>query len=231
LLCALENGSIDVAKLLIAKGADVNAQNDNGEIPLLLAVSGTQVNVARLRIFLPGESYLYPRFNSLSDAEGIAKYSAICEDYRDIVKRLLACGAKANVKDKEGDNPLHYATRIGETEITELLIQHGAAVNEKDSFGLTPLHYAARGHKNMAELLLTNGADINAEAPDGDTPLHDASLRGHLDIVDLLVNSGANINIRNSRGRTPIEDAARREHLDIVEMLRRHGANEHKIKR
>ena len=109
------------------------------------------------------------------------------------VKRHLAAGADVNVKDMNGNTPLHSAAEKGHKEIAELLIAKGllfkgADVNAKNDGGITPLHGAAiGGQKEIAELLIAKGATVNAKANDGRTPL-DWSANG--EIADLLRKHG-----------------------------------------
>jgi ankyrin repeat protein len=47
---ASERGQVDVARMLIERGADVTAQNDDGRTPLHLASYRGQVDIARMLI-------------------------------------------------------------------------------------------------------------------------------------------------------------------------------------
>jgi ankyrin repeat protein len=226
LLRALQRGSVVVARLLIDKGADVNKQNDNGEVPLLIALAKLRIYGYREQNISKRGFYLDPFMYEQNEPLDASQYAAICKAYRDIVKRLVLRGAELNKKDEFGDTALHYSARDGEKELAELFIYHGADVNSRNEHDLTPLHYAARNSKEVTELLLSNGADINAMDRDGDTPLHDASRLGRLDIVELLVESGADIQAINRFGRTPLEGAERRGRQEIVEFLQKHGAKE-----
>ena len=90
----------------------------------------------------------------------------------EIVKKHIINGVDINVKDKEGDAPLHKAVARGNEEIVKYLINNGANLNIKDKRQRTPLHWAAFAmRKNMCELLILNGADINPINDDNLTPL------------------------------------------------------------
>ena len=88
------------------------------------------------------------------------------------VKQHLAGGVDVNVKNKNGQTPLHRAVSYDCREIINLLVANGADVNEKAKYGGTPLMYAAsNGNKEIAELLIAKGADLNADDGRGSTPL------------------------------------------------------------
>ena len=88
------------------------------------------------------------------------------------VKQHLAGGVDVNVKNKNGQTPLHRAVSYDCREIINLLVANGADVNEKAKYGGTPLMYAAsNGNKEIAELLIAAGAEVNANDGRGSTPL------------------------------------------------------------
>ena len=115
----------DVAWLLVAKGADVNARSKRGETALaaaagrgdeesveLLLAHGADVNAADYRGYTP-----------LMHA---AQYD---RDSLDIVRTLLARGANANVT-AEGQTPVSIAARRGETALTRLLREAAAPTTD-----------------------------------------------------------------------------------------------------
>ena len=84
----------------------------------------------------------------------------------------LAEHADVNVRNKEGQAPLHLAAERGYVRVIELLIERGADVDARDNGGNTLLHYAARGCKAAAaKLLLKRGANPTAKNANGETPL------------------------------------------------------------
>jgi len=70
----------------------------------------------------------------------------------------------ATTPDGRGDQPIHHASRNGDTEIVRLLIEHGADVNAKNPRGHTVLYCAGgHGHLDCLLLLLKEGADRDAQ--------------------------------------------------------------------
>jgi uncharacterized protein len=102
------------AKLLLAKGADVNANAEDGSTPLH-AAAGNGDDSIRSNVFLDNE---------------------------ETVELLLASKAQINAQDKYGQTPLHGAAMWGHMKVAEVLLTKGANVNIKDIKGQTPLHVA-----------------------------------------------------------------------------------------
>ncbi|WP_347271744.1 ankyrin repeat domain-containing protein [Rhizorhabdus histidinilytica] len=73
---------------------------------------------------------------------------------------LLGKGANPNVRDAQGNAPLHAAALLGFTEGAELLLARRAQVNMANNSGETPLIIAVQQRNvPMVRLLLMNGAD------------------------------------------------------------------------
>jgi hypothetical protein len=75
---------------------------------------------------------------------------------------LLGRGAKADLRDTQGNTPLLLATQLGFTEGVQMLIDHRANVNLENNQGVTPIIFAVQ-NRDMAttRLLLAAGAITN----------------------------------------------------------------------
>ena len=170
-------------------------------------------------------------------------------DQMETLEFLISNNADVNLKNKDGESPLHVAGGA-KKELIEFLISNGADLNIKDKYDRTPLDLMEkRGQFESARILrkhgckngsiqsaadggdteavkdfLEGGIDVNANSKLG-TALHRAVLRGHMDIVDLLINNGANVNLKSESGDTALHYAAKKNHIDIVEMLLKNGAD------
>ena len=176
-------GHKEIAELLIAEGADVNAKTNDGKTPLDEAIN--------------------PFYNKTEIANLLRKHggkhgtihSAVGGGDVEAVKEFLAAGADVNVKDKRGFTPLHWASISGHKEAVELLIDNGADVNAMRGGGGTPLSYAASwGHEEIVELLIANGADVNVKDAFSETPLdvatHPDNPNASAETADLLRKHG-----------------------------------------
>ena len=116
----------------------------------------------------------------------------------EVVKALLAAGAKPNSASRYGVTPLHEAAIIGSAPIINALLRAGAQANTAYGEGETTLMLAARsGSLESVKLLLEAGADANAvETFRGQTALMQASVENHAAVVRALLDAGAKPNTR-----------------------------------
>jgi len=94
---AVENGHINIVKLLISSKADVNVRDKNGDTPLHVAVFTERIDIAKLLISKKADV-------NIGDKDGNTPlHSAVRADRIDIVKLLIFHKADVNVKDKYGN--------------------------------------------------------------------------------------------------------------------------------
>lgn len=146
-------------------------------------------------------------------------WCAAAAGHFELVKMLVARGAKVNSTTKTSSTPLRAACFDGHYNIVKFLIQNGADIEVANRHGHTCLMIACyRGHIKIAKFLLSCKADINRKSVKGNTALHDCAESGSLEILKLLVQLGARIDV-DSYGMTPLLAAAVTGNTDIVEYL------------
>jgi ankyrin repeat protein len=89
-----------------------------------------------------------------------------------ILKILLAHGAKVDARNHIRQTPLFSAAIYDSAPAAKVLLAHGVEVNARQDGGRTPLHWAAlNGYCEVATVLIEHGADIKARTSEGKTPL------------------------------------------------------------
>ena len=120
LITAAYRDNIAICKVLLAAGADVNAQKEDGWAALHFAVWKGNVELATLLLDAGAKADL-PKTDG-----GTALHAAVEDGKADLVKLLIAKGADVNAKKKDGWTPLRFATWRKRAEIEALLREHGA---------------------------------------------------------------------------------------------------------
>ncbi|MHB9147127.1 MAG: ankyrin repeat domain-containing protein [Candidatus Amoebophilus sp.] len=175
---AAENGKLKATKLLLDRGAEVNAKNKDGNTPLHLATAGGHVKIVKLLI--KNGADLNAKDNNgdtplhLATAGSHVLVMGLVLLHRHVItKLLLENGADVNARNGMENTPLHLAVTLDDRIRTKLLLEYGADVNAKNSVSDTPLHLAAKWiNEKVIVLLIEHGADIHAKNDVGNTPLY-----------------------------------------------------------
>ena len=146
--------------------------------------------------------------------------------YHQKVTQLIKAGAEVNIRDIDGNSPLHLAVDSNCAKgVTELLYA-GAIVNVTNHQGDSPLLMAVeRYSRDIVTSLVNAGADVNLIDRSGKSPLLMAVERNCEGIVTSLVNAGADVNFIDKSGRSLLYLAVERNDHDIVTSLIEAGAN------
>ncbi|KAG7384379.1 hypothetical protein PHYPSEUDO_002640 [Phytophthora pseudosyringae] len=217
---AVAEGFVDIVRLLISKGADVNAlprasfYYPAAVLPPIFVADDPQV----LRSLVAnGANFLQVASVSLTGL--IRTYATPLQQSTftlrsDLSDYLLECGGDVAL------TPLHQAAATDNVKKIKWLLARGIRV---DTLGervegvhrRTPLHWAAVvGKVKAAKLLLGKGADPNAKDRDGRTPLHWAARNNHDEVVSLLLAYNAQPDATDDEGIPVVCFAAEAEGVE-----------------
>ncbi|XP_075890000.1 ankyrin-2b isoform X4 [Nelusetta ayraudi] len=217
---AAHYGNVNVATLLLNRGAAVDFTARNGITPLHVASKRGNTNMVGLLLDRGSQIDAKTR-------DGLTPLHCAARSGHDAsVELLLERGAPLLARTKNGLSPLHMAAQGDHVECVKHLLQHKAPVDDVTLDYLTALHVAAHcGHYRVTKLLLDKRANPNARALNGFTPLHIACKKNRVKVMELLVKYGASIQAITESGLTPIHVAAFMGHLNIVLLLLQNGAS------
>jgi len=201
-------GYAEVARLLVAHGADVTVADPEGRTAVELAVrSRNQELVA----FLVANG----AHHSIWSAAAVGDVEAL--------EALLSAGADANATDTYESTALHRA--VEHPGAVRVLLRHGADPLKGDVGGDVPVHCWARsaGKPEAAQALVEAGTDVDMRNPLGQTPLRCAAEEGNVSAVQVLLDLGADPSIPDNHGVTPLEAAREGGHEEVASLLSGEG--------
>jgi ankyrin repeat protein len=223
-MAAADRGSLDVVKLLLARGADVNAKEARGgQSALMWAVAENHPDI--VRALVEGGADVRAR----SSGGFTPLLFAAQQGDVDSARILLDAGADVNEGTPKDGSALLIAAATGHDDLTTFLVERGADPNAVDPKGLSVLHLAAwrPDMQNSLQSLLARGADPNARLPKdipgrgpeaislvGATPLLLAAEVGNTAAVRLLASSGADLGVKTDKNTTPLMVAAGVGHFE-----------------
>uniref|UniRef100_A0A8C9VAR9 Ankyrin 3 n=1 Tax=Scleropages formosus TaxID=113540 RepID=A0A8C9VAR9_SCLFO len=217
---AAHYGNINVATLLLNRGAAVDFTARNDITPLHVASKRGNGNMVRLLLDRGAKI-------DAKTKDGLTPlHCGARSGHEQVVEMLLDRGAPILSKTKNGLSPLHMATQGDHLNCVQLLLQHDVPVDDVTNDYLTALHVAAHcGHYKVAKVIVDKKANPNAKALNGFTPLHIACKKNRIKVMELLLKHGASIQAVTESGLTPIHVAAFMGHENIVTQLMHYGAS------
>lgn len=235
---AAGQGNLDIARLFLEAGANINYQGGSHGSPLGQAAWHGQVDCMRYLI----EQGANVDQRSENGRNIALEQSIIGNEPHEKMIALLLSDHRARFEARD----LHYglmlaAERCLSTSISTL-ISFGADSNGRDEYDLTALHVAAgstppyhpylSGHKHLdmlrlsVQTLLEHGADVNAIGGEHGTALIAASAKGYFDTVRLLLNHQADVSHQSEKHGTALEAARAGGHNDVLKLLLAAGSQD-----
>jgi ankyrin repeat protein len=205
-------GSPASMKLLIERGADVNAKNAFDSTALMWSVTDFE----KVRLLVEHGANV----NATSKQGNTPLLLAARSDRSaPIVKYLISKGANPKwVIPGANINMMFAAADGGDLETVRTIMDAGVDVNTAMVLGVTPLMNAVNsGNASVVRLLLSKGANVNAKSGPKLTDVKNgpiekgsftalllASELGNSEIIKALLDAGADVNVHDVAGMTPL---------------------------
>ena len=165
---AAREGKLEVVKILIEKGWEVDVKDKYSTTPLHQACNMNHFETVSFLIESGADPYAKDSLgrNSLM--------YAVCGPGVESAQVLVDWGEFTNTKDSTGRTALHYAVfnpHTKQPEIFDLVMKTGIDISVQDNDGKSPLHHACEAGKAKAiRWLIKHGADENAKDSNLQTP-------------------------------------------------------------
>jgi len=239
LLYGIKRGDIRIFKRALEKGADLDAEDSDGNTPLLLACRTRRTGMFSMaRQLLVNGANLQHR-NRLGDTAFDFACGRGCP--KTIAFFIHHGGFDINAAGWHGLSQLHRILtpdydfyRSDKYAACMAVLDNGADVNAADPHGVTPLMKACScGSRQLIQLLLDRGSLLMDRDAWGKTALHVAASREDdppiedveeedprqaVEVVRELIERGADMSVRNNRDQTPFDLVANQDDADATEI-------------
>jgi len=231
---AARDGRLEMARILLDAGADIDRRSANGTGPLVAAITNNHIELALFLVEKGADvnaaDDFYKRTPLFAAVErrnpdytrDTAPPVADARDPMDLIKVLLERGARPNA-------------RVNTTPFRGF---YQVSANWANFDGQTAfLRAALNGDITLMKLLLAHGADPNLATNDGATPLmaaaginwvvaqtYSRSDAEFLEAARLCLELGNDVNAVNSQGFTAMHGAANRGFDAMIALLAKSGA-------
>lgn len=198
---AAQSDYLKVFDWLVKQGASLDATNNLGQTPRLLA--------ARNRS---------PFAHSDSSVE-FDIFAAIRADKPDAAERILQADARlANTPDQFKQTPLRSAAMLQRTNLVTRLEKYGATWDAASAVML--------GRAEVLRKLIAEKSSVATNTANGKSLLHFAAGAGDEEIVQMLLAAKVDAQAVDQWGLSPLGRARLRQHPNVVSRLRAEGARE-----
>lgn len=171
-----------VKALIKSPEVDINKQDNNGNTPLHIALKGKEIRIVSALLDNPGidlnrvnkngesiYSVFMQNLRKIADLDYGHNLVFSHDQIDNISKFLSSPSLNVNMRDKNGNTPLHLATDSHNIDlISTLLKKHKADINLKNNDGDTPLHLAIKNDNTAVVNALLKAPDIDVNIINND---------------------------------------------------------------
>ncbi len=154
-------------------------------------------------------------------------FNSVATGDLDVMRAMLDYFKDTEIRDREGNTALLYATISGNLQSVTSLLGLGSGTNVQNNSGLFPLYIATKKDDYaLVKTLLRWGASPDQELKsNGETALIAAVNAKSYNILKIMLDKGAKINHRMRSGDTALHVAIRNNDTKSSYLLLKSGAN------
>lgn len=225
LIVACLSSDLELVKLLLEKGADINKKSTDGSFPLIVSIWRQEPDLSKFLL----EKGANP---DMTYEEKTPLFVAVFKGKYKFVEILLQFNANVNTSTSRNETPLMAAAIHGYDALTSLLLKQPNIIVDAQNVGHnTALYLAAKHwHFKIVKKLLEAGSNPNIQCEDNRTALMLAVYNMDIEMINLLMSYKANINAQDNDGDSVVMYAVRpfilEELLEFkpnLELKNRHG--------
>ncbi|MEK4966861.1 ankyrin repeat domain-containing protein [Cytobacillus sp. FSL R7-0696] len=187
LIKAAREGDKDHLLTLLNIGANINAQDDEGNTAVMAATQQNQMEIVQVLIAHGADINIRNK-----RLDNVLLYAG-AEGLLEIVQLAIQAGADTTITNRYGGIAIIPACERGHIEVVKELLTH----SDTDVNHINDLHWTAlleaiilsdggKTHQEIVQLLIDHGADITITDKDGVTPLQHARNRGYREMIEIM---------------------------------------------
>ncbi|KAG6613418.1 uncharacterized protein IUM83_04519 [Phytophthora cinnamomi] len=213
---------LNVTKLVLRFGADVNARNQDGYSALHYAANGDAFDVARFLLDSDADA------NAQDQHGKTPLHHCIHEGSLLVANLLVARGADIDMKDENGETPLTLCFKRRSMNMLQIVLNHHhmVATAQRQDFAADVLFNAVDyGVEEAVRLIVDGGySSVTVQNAAGETPLHRAMVKRNPQLMEVLVDldpADESLRLATTMGESSAHYAACYGTVSVMETLLR----------
>lgn len=215
LAIAIIREHVDIVRILIEAGADLNVKVD-GNLNLFLAAFGYTSNVEVLRLLFNADVDIYQKYDAITLLMHLIFIKRDEKETCNIIKFLLESGFNVNEVTEESSATILLSMMPKFVDI-EIPTQG----SHLKSIKISALMFAALfGYEKIVKVLLEANANVNVANSSGMTPLMFAIMSKNCKCVEYLIDAGADLHAKDIFGVSVYQLAEKTKNFEIINLLK-----------